>query len=242
MDSLAFHRRADGLPALSVNWAAWRGVGAAAGHSVLETARRHGVDAIDVESGLRALGRMIASDSVQTAVLPIDWNRFNNTAPLFSEVEARPIADPPSRHLTAGAASGAWRDILLACAADRRLSRLRELLTEQVAKVLKLKPSQSVDPHQSLREVGLDSLMSVELADLFASALAIDRSPTIFYHYPTIERLAEYFMQTLSAPAAPSPSAESSAEDPDDLSEEELARRLKEQIELDDDVVTGFVR
>jgi acyl transferase domain-containing protein/SAM-dependent methyltransferase/acyl carrier protein len=230
MDSLAFHRRAKGLPALSVNWAAWRGVGTAAGHSVLETARRHGVDAIDAQGGLRALGRMIASDNVQTAVLPIDWTRFDDAAPLFSDLKTRPIADPPRWDATAGSASGAWRQILLVSAPDRRISRLRDLLTEQVAKVLKLKPSQSVDPHQPLRELGLDSLMSVELADLFASALAIERSPTIFYHYPTIERLAEHFLHLLSANAPSSPPGPP-VEDLDDLSEEELVKRLKEQIE-----------
>ena len=237
-NSLAFYRRARGLPALSINWAAWRDVGAAATHSVLEKARREGVNPIDVEGGMRALERMIASGSVQTAVLPIDWTRLDGQGtPIFRDVDARPPAcDPMQERLAARdwaklSADGAWRKALEDVPSARRKSTLRELLEAEVAKTLRLRSFQSIDPHQPLQELGLDSLVALQIRNNIAAALAIRLPPTVLYNYPTIDQLAEHLLLELYAAAEPPPAMEPEP-DPDDLSEEELARLLEEQINL----------
>jgi malonyl CoA-acyl carrier protein transacylase/acyl carrier protein len=233
MDSLAFHRSALGLPALSINWAAWRDIGAAAGHPVLETTRQQGVDPIDVEGGLTALGRMMASRGVRTAVLPIDWARLDGpTRPILQDVRPRPAADGPKVKEATPSESVDWRKMLDGGMPALRKSMLRGLLEEEAARLLKLSSVQLIDPGQPLRDLGLDSLVSLEFRNSIAMALSVELPPTLLYNYPTIDLLTEHLLDALSGAAAPVAESEPRA-DPDDMSEEDLARLLEEQINLD---------
>jgi acyl transferase domain-containing protein/SAM-dependent methyltransferase/acyl carrier protein len=232
MDSLAFYRRRRGLPALSVNWSAWRDIGAA-DHSVVEKAQSLGVNPIDIEGGMRALERMIAAGNIQTAVLPIDWTSHSPDTPIFNDISAGSIAVHLNPDETTESARGVWRKSLDAVAPALRKSRLRGLLEENAARVLKLKSFQPIDPGQPLRELGLDSLIALELRNNIAAALEIELPPTLLYNYPTIELLTGHLLDGLAAaprtPAAGSPGAA----ELDDLSEEDLARLLEDQIALD---------
>ncbi len=218
MDSLAFYRRARSLPALSVNWAAWRDVGAAAGHGVLDRARSEGVDPIDIGGGLRALERLIAAGAVQTAVLPIDWTRLDGQGkPIFRDIDVRPPATPPkqdtpgSRDRVKPVTDGAWRETLDDNPPAMRKSTLRERLEATIAKTLRLRSFQSIDPHQPLQDLGLDSLVALQIRNTIAAALAIRLPPTVLYTYPTIDQLAEHLLLELYGearrPTADSPAA-----------------------------------
>jgi acyl transferase domain-containing protein/SAM-dependent methyltransferase len=234
MDSLAFLRRAAGLPALSINWGAWRDVGAAADHGVLRKAEAEGVSPIDVEGGLRALERAMIAGSFQVAVLPIDWTRLDTRQiPILRDVDARPTAGRPAPDTEEEDEKGRWRVILETAAPALRRSWLRELLEHAAAKTLGLKPFQTIDPQQPLQETGLDSLLSLQLRNRIASGLTIELPPTLHYNYPTINLLADYLLGQLFVGLAPAAAPRQDIMEPDDLTEEELALLLEDQINLD---------
>ena len=87
LDALAHHRRALGLPALSVNWGSWDEVGMAARLKQSEGERwsAAGIGWIGVDQGMATLERLILEDRTQAAVLPIDWPKFFERIPPGSE-------------------------------------------------------------------------------------------------------------------------------------------------------------
>ena len=76
---------------------------------------------------------------------------------------------------------------------------------EQVASVIGLPDGMSVDPSQPLNELGLDSLMAVELRNRLGNGLALERSlpATLVFDRPTIEELAGYLGDVLVQAAGP---------------------------------------
>ncbi|MEV6301945.1 acyltransferase domain-containing protein [Actinoplanes sp. NPDC051861] len=75
LDALALHRRALGLPALSVDWGFWDTVGMAArlGRERGRALHPQGIRPFSVAEGLATLGELLAGEAAQTVVLPADW-------------------------------------------------------------------------------------------------------------------------------------------------------------------------
>jgi len=222
MDGLALYRRERGLPALSINWGAWRETGAAARLGVLERIERTGVDSIDTKNGLNALECLLASGNARAAVLPINWKKFSGGGGLFAGLQAeQTVRGNPA------AAARRWRDALHAADPTRREAILRELAVSEAAKILGIDSSRTIDPRQPLQELGLDSLMAVQFRNTLASSTGVDLPPTLLYNYPSINQLVDYLAVAGGPPAAQS----ENGGDLDAMTEDELARILQQQIE-----------
>ncbi len=78
MDGLAHHRKAKGLPALSIDWGAWAEAGMAARLAKKDAERwtDRGLRLIQLDEGMAKLGEMLVSSRAQIVAAPIDWSRF----------------------------------------------------------------------------------------------------------------------------------------------------------------------
>ena len=78
LDALAWYRRLDGRPALSIDWGPWAEAGMAASHAagLGDRLKAFGVELIPAGEGLIALERLMEADSAQQAVLHADWSIF----------------------------------------------------------------------------------------------------------------------------------------------------------------------
>jgi NADPH:quinone reductase-like Zn-dependent oxidoreductase/SAM-dependent methyltransferase len=220
LDALAHHRRAHGLPALSINWGAWSEIGAAAERNVDTRVATQGVGVIAPDQGLATLELLMQSDVSQAAVLPIDWPRFLENSrgalsPSFTEIARERVAQPapvrkqPSPH----ASRPQFRAELEAATPIRRLDMLHGFVANHVARVLGVADPESIDPRRPLNELGLDSLMAVELRNRLGAELELSRSlpATVAFDHPTTTALAEHLAvsalglpigkETISAPA-----------------------------------------
>jgi acyl transferase domain-containing protein len=74
---------------------------------------------------------------------------------------------------------------------DRHALLLDEV-REHAARALELGPSQVLDPHKPLYEMGLDSLMALDLAQSLGAAIGRGLPPILVFDHPTLDALARY--------------------------------------------------
>jgi acyl carrier protein len=245
LDALAHHRRGLGLPALSINWGAWADVGAAADRDLSVWMTRHGMDAIAPNDGLDALGHLMGRTVAQAGVLNVNWTVLSGylsaSSRFYSEVSSRAtdgirteapseIPSVPANLLTR----------LEQARPGKRRAILHERIRGEAMKVLGLGPSRNLEADRPLQELGLDSLMAVELRNAVGSAVGRSLSATLLFDYPTLDRLVGYLSTEVLAlerstteadEATPSPAPESAeSEALDDLSVDEMAALLEKRL------------
>ena len=74
----------------------------------------------------------------------------------------------------------------------QRLARIQQLVEAHAAQALGLSQGKAIDPQRSLHELGLDSLMSVELRNALAASLGRSLSATLLFDYPTVASLSHH--------------------------------------------------
>jgi acyl carrier protein len=142
-----------------------------------------------------------------------------------------------------------WTTLLAAAPAAARADSLIELLQREVAAVLRLPDSTAVALNAGLFEMGMDSLMAVELRRRLERAAGQALPSTLTFNYPNVGALAGFLEPLLMPPgvstseAGPNAAAPAAAAAPkaspitepktdlSDLSEEELEARLLATLE-----------
>jgi len=228
MDALALQRRAQGLPALSVAWGAWSDVGAAAERELEQRVGARGIGTIAPRDGLDWLQTLMRGEAPAVGVFPVRWERFLEAGvPPLLEGFRPAVARTQTAATPAPARSRPLADDLRELAPERRAERLLAFVAEHVARVVDVRDPQAIDPRQPLNELGLDSLMAVDLRNRLGKDLGLPRSlpATLVFDYPNLEALAGYIGQLL-APAAPATAPPPAPGDAlgaiDDLSDEEI--------------------
>jgi acyl carrier protein len=180
LDALAHHRKAQGQPAMSINWGAWGGLGfadTAGGQRLAARLALLGISSMAAEQALAVLQRQLAQGSVQVVAVPVDWRQYREFYPAGSEPPllsqlAREQADAPRPADRPGEKNGLTAAVLLAAEPPERHQLLQSYLSEQVARVLGLAAAK-LDLEQPLSNLGLDSLMAVELRNRIAVDLGV---------------------------------------------------------------------
>ncbi len=202
MDALVHHRRALGLPGSSINWGPWAESGMAAALGSREQARwaAQGIQPIALDRGLQVLGELLTQNAPQVGVLPINWAQFSTQ---FAPDQQLPmLAIVTAATATLAQPKSAFRQKLEAATARDRQALLLDHLRQQIAKVLDMASAETIDPQVGFIELGMDSLMAVELSNRLRSSLECPVSAAIAFDYPTIESLVEYFDQTITTQLA----------------------------------------
>jgi acyl transferase domain-containing protein/acyl-CoA synthetase (AMP-forming)/AMP-acid ligase II/acyl carrier protein len=225
LDALAHHRRALGLPALSINWGPWADGGMAGEREQTELARR-GVSAMSPATSLQVLDWLMTGDRAQVAVARIDWRVFKQ---LFELRGPRHFFAAFASAEVAVTSTECWPEV--AALADtpvaERMDRLSAFLQAQVALALGFKDGRQPDPRRGFFELGMDSMIAIELRNRLGRAFARNLPSTLVFDHANIRLLADYLARTAldwAEPAAPLP-ATTVAEAATDL-EAALAERL----------------
>lgn len=225
LDGLAHHRRGAGLAAVSIGWGPWAGEGMAGRLGARQQQRLSamGLRAIEPALGLRWLARLLRSDVPHLIVAPLDRPR------LSARIGAGPV--PPLLSLLVearrGEAGPSLTEALYRVAPSDRQRRLVELLQERAALVMG-SASSEVDPRRPLLDLGLDSLMAVDLHHALDRELGRALPETLLFDHPTLERLATHLLHDVLGlapePAEPGELGELSVDEASVL----LARELHE--------------
>ncbi|WP_437952503.1 SDR family NAD(P)-dependent oxidoreductase [Sorangium sp. So ce296] len=194
LDALAHHRKARGLAALALDWGYWAertGLTAHLGDADLARLARGGLRPLARDEGLAlfdaALGR------AEAALVPASFDvaalRARGGGPLLRSLagakDARPVAANAKT-----AATLAQRVARLS--PEDRERALLDVVRPEIGVVLGLGASRDLDVHRPLRELGLDSLMAVELRNRLAAAAGLRLPTTLLFDHPTPAALARF--------------------------------------------------
>ncbi|WP_410639154.1 SDR family NAD(P)-dependent oxidoreductase [Amycolatopsis sp. lyj-346] len=196
LDALAARRRAAGLPAVSIAWGAWAHDGSMTGRlGAADHARlaRAGLAALSDERGLALFdaARRLDRPFVVAADLDVAALRRGGEEippPLRGLAGTTPprTTGPPSPHTRPAGPEG-----------------LLELVRAQVAAVLGHTGAAEVAPDKAFKDLGFDSLSSVELRNVLSAATGLRLSATVVFDQPTPVALAAHLHAELSAAATP---------------------------------------
>ena len=231
LDAVAHARRARGVPAVSVNWGIWDEMRAAS-----EDDRRRfaetGLRPMASSAALDLLGAALGDDAVQPVIAAIDWTVLK---PLYEARRRRPFLASVGSPATAAARTpgGDLHRRLQAAAPGARRDLVLQWVREAIAAVLRL-PLAEVDAERGLFDMGLDSLMALDLRGRLEAGVGRSLPSTLAFNYPTALALAAFLDADDVTPVAPAPSApvlaSTTSADTDDLSEDELAALLARKL------------
>ncbi|HEU5469529.1 MAG TPA: beta-ketoacyl synthase N-terminal-like domain-containing protein, partial [Actinophytocola sp.] len=205
LDALAAHRRTLGRPAVSVSWGLWQqsGIGLTArlGQAELARMRRRGVAALSAEQGLAALDAALGPDHAH--LVPVRLDRDPDQVPAL----LRGLIRAPRKRLGPAGAPAGLRERLLGLPAAERTTRLTELVRREAAVVLGMSGPDHLAAGQVLKDLGLDSLMAVELRRRLAAETGLTLPATLAFDYPTPTAIAGLLLDKLAlgGPAASRP-------------------------------------
>lgn len=184
-DGLALWRRGQGLPALSIDWGSWADIGIAR-QLILP-----GVTALPPAQAFALLDHLLTADVAMIAVLSADWAvlgpRFPTGSRYLSELAS------------AGASSGQpsaehrqWLKQYQQAPPSERPEMMQAFVRAQTAQVLGQADPHAIDPIKPLNELGLDSLLALELTRHMKTLAGRPLSPTLLFNHPTAASLSEF--------------------------------------------------
>jgi acyl transferase domain-containing protein/NADPH:quinone reductase-like Zn-dependent oxidoreductase/acyl carrier protein/SAM-dependent methyltransferase len=202
LDALAHHRRALGLPALTINWGVLGGEGyVARNERVAEFLSRQGTSAITPGEVVSLLESFLSAGTTQVAAIRVDWAKWRQSFrglqenPLLERIFASGVESQES-----GSATSDWRPKIEAAAPADRPALISLAVREVVASVLRLKP-ESLRDDQPLTDLGLDSLMGVEIENSIESAIGVALPPTSLMRARTIGQIATLISEHMGGAA-----------------------------------------
>ncbi|MFE9804547.1 SDR family NAD(P)-dependent oxidoreductase [Streptomyces goshikiensis] len=232
LDATALHLREQGVPATSLGWGPWQGVGMTRGDDA-ERWRRHGLEPLAPHACLEVFDRALSGETNgYEMVLEADWDVYTG---LFGDEGPPPflrrVMEPttaPSRHHRTGAPARPELALLLDGAPEKEHRALiADHVARRVADALGISDARRLEREAGLFDLGLDSMGAMALAQRLAKDLG-ERSavaPTAVFDHPSVTALAAH----LAAGAGAGPAAE-----PEDVGQADLEALLIEIEDLSD--------
>ncbi len=198
-EAFAHHRRMLGLPATSVAWGAWEGGGMAEDQAVASLLNRHGLPMMDPESAVTAFGHTLDRDLPAIAIAAVDWPRFrtaftaNRPSAFIGDLGLAPTQSTGSGEV---ATDGLQAQLSGARRAERRRI-LTDHVCEHVAAILGHPSGDVLDADQGLKDLGMDSVTSVELRNRLSTLTGLKLPSGLVYSHPTCTALAHNLEERL---------------------------------------------
>ncbi|MER5794513.1 SDR family NAD(P)-dependent oxidoreductase, partial [Streptomyces sp. NPDC001980] len=214
LDALAAHRRANGLPALSLAWGLWdtaAGMGGSLGAADLARWTRAGFAPLTPAQGLALFDRALADGRhallVPALLNPAGPRTGTDPMPAVLRGPAGPAAPPPARRTVtaADAPNGgdtAWRDRMAQLPVEERRDAVLDLVRTVVAEVLGHADRTGVTPDRAFKDIGLDSLGGVELRNRIGSRTGLRLPATAVFDHPSPAALAGHLLDRITPPAS----------------------------------------
>ncbi|MFJ9098730.1 SDR family NAD(P)-dependent oxidoreductase [Streptomyces sp. NPDC102405] len=195
LDHLVTLRRRSGLPALSVNWGAWGGVGMSArlDENLGRELERSGVRLFSPPRALRLFEQLLARPDGPCVAGWFDWNAY--VAPSM-------VDNALYSELVDGSGPGDDRFDLAAFLGkpeEERRTAVDRVVCEAVAAALQADDPEQVELTTAFVSLGLDSLMALQLKTALEQVFRVPLPATLTFDHPSPRDLADFLCGQLEA-------------------------------------------
>lgn len=189
MDALAAYRRTQGLPAHSLSWGPWAEIGMA--KDLVARHARAGFLGIKPKEGILALEKAITLKQAHITIANMDWKKY-----------IEHLIKPPSWIKLFGSKEVSLKNFrveLEGKSTSEKVPFIQAYVTEIIRDVFAVPESQVVDAKMGFFDMGIDSLMAVEIKNRLQFALG--KEPVIdnvaIFNYPSIETMSQHLAELL---------------------------------------------
>lgn len=208
LDGLALLRRSQGLPGISIAWGPLSGGGMAeSSGTIRRLVERQGFGFIPAAVMFQLVEQLLHRDLPCAVAIQCDWNRYREANQL------------PAGGFLSGVAAREQHNVAYT---DKHSPILRELrdalpgnqkplltrhLQQRAGEVIGL-AGERLDTKTPLVELGLDSLMAVDLRNALVKDFDINLTVATMFNFPTLDGLASHLLDShLALSAEPTPAA-----------------------------------
>jgi polyketide synthase PksN len=189
LDALCEYRVQHGLPGLCVSWGPWSDVGMA--KALTSRLAKDGVLALSPVDGLRALEVALQSGKPTITIAHFNWNNYLNH-----------LIEPPvwlEKFATQKLSKESLLSKLALVPSGERLSILKKYISDAVRAVLGLAAHQLIDEKKGFFDMGMDSLMAVELKNRLQVGIGKSGalSATAAFDHSSLSKMTEYLARFL---------------------------------------------
>jgi NADPH:quinone reductase-like Zn-dependent oxidoreductase/NAD(P)-dependent dehydrogenase (short-subunit alcohol dehydrogenase family)/acyl carrier protein len=192
LDALAHLRQAQGRPGLSINWGAFSEVGlVVAQENRSQRMAGRGIGSMTPAEGLGVLSRLLGTPVAQVGVAllnPRQWVGFFPSMAgslRLSRLHAEGPLDPDG--------APALHELLSQALPAERTALLEQFIREQVGQTLRL-DAERVESLTPFKDLGIDSLMALEIRNRLEAGLGMRLSGTLLFTYSHLASLARYLL------------------------------------------------
>ncbi|MFF2082111.1 SDR family NAD(P)-dependent oxidoreductase, partial [Kitasatospora sp. NPDC058162] len=214
LDTLAAHRRGQGLAAHSLAWGLWDQAGTMTGRlDDADRARlaRSGIKALPVERGLALFDEALESDQPLLVAAALDRVALRTGPEEALPVLLRTLVPRRRRTTTGdrpamaghGAVAVSWAQNVGGMSPEDRERTVVDVVRASVAVVLGYSTPQAVQPDRSFKDLGVDSLTAVELRNRLTTATGLRLSAGLVFDHPTPQAIANYLTGQLAPEEKP---------------------------------------
>jgi hypothetical protein len=221
MDAFMQWRHQQGLPGLSINWGPWAGAGMADVQQDNNLALS-GMAKLTARQAFAFLDRVMAQPQDQTpaqlALFNVDWQKFKfNRSSLTKTLQPVKQTEQPLLY-----------EQLDALPVAQRHRFLRNYLIEQVSAVLGLTETGQLAIGIGFSELGMDSLMTLELRNSLQKTVNMTLPSTLAFKYPSVEELLDFFITDVFSGLFTEPAKPEDV--PEDAPEDDIAVLLEQEL------------
>ena len=207
LDAFAAYRRRMGLAATSINWTGWVGMGLARNAGTqftIDACAAEGLGSFDAEEATAALWQTMWANPIHATAVRIDEEVAGAQEPVPTLL--RDLVGAGASRISGAAEHPAIEELTAAGSSAERVQLLEQLLRVETGRVLKLAPER-IGANQPFGQLGIDSLMALELVRRVNAALGLALPATAVFNYPTLTQLAAQILTRLGLDAVAEPAA-----------------------------------
>ena len=213
--------------------------------------QRSGFGLIVPHAGLQMLAQLLRSNHTQLIAVPIDWPQLlqaigpEHIPPLLSDRARQVHVTQTARSVRLREDRGVsnapnnWQQQLAAAAPERRAELIVNYLRGQAARVMGVRTAEALSLDLPLNDLGLDSLMAVEMKNHIESDLGVVVPMVKLLQGPSVAQLAAHVLEQVGAleqTTTPKPTSAAKTED-----QPEAQQLLAQLDQLSDDQVDALL-